>query len=82
MTPEDRDAMIDLCRRIHRETDLKKLVALITDLNELIVEEKTQLFFSAGEKIKDREQDEKGDHNDADNPDYRPHRFGSVAKKC
>ena len=36
MTPEDRDQMIELCRRIARETDPKKLAVWIEDLNGLI----------------------------------------------
>jgi hypothetical protein len=36
MTPEDRDRMFELCRRIARETDAKKLALWIADLNELI----------------------------------------------
>jgi hypothetical protein len=36
MTPEDREQMFDLCRRIDRETDPKKLALWIADLNHLI----------------------------------------------
>ena len=36
MTPEDRDQMIELCKRIARETDPKKLAQWIEDLNEII----------------------------------------------
>jgi len=36
MTPEDRNRMIDLCNRIARETDPKKLAMLIDELNGLI----------------------------------------------
>ena len=36
MTPEDRDQMIELVKRIARETDPKKLAVWINDLNELI----------------------------------------------
>lgn len=36
MSPEDRERMIELCRRIHRETDPRKLALWIEDLNELI----------------------------------------------
>jgi hypothetical protein len=36
MTPEDRDQMIELCKRIARETDPKKLAAWIEELNEII----------------------------------------------
>lgn len=36
MTPEDRDLMIELVRRIARETDPKRLAVCINDLNELI----------------------------------------------
>ena len=36
MTPEDRDLMIELSKRIARETDLKKLASWIDELNELI----------------------------------------------
>jgi hypothetical protein len=36
MTPEDRDQMIELVRRISRETDPKRLAVWINDLNELI----------------------------------------------
>ena len=36
MTVADRDQMLELCRRIHRETDPKRLALWITDLNDLI----------------------------------------------
>jgi hypothetical protein len=36
MTPEDRDQMIELCKRISRETDPKKLASWIEELNEII----------------------------------------------
>ena len=36
VTPEDRREMIDLCHRIARETDPKKLARWIDDLNGLI----------------------------------------------
>lgn len=36
MTPEDRDQMIELCRRIARETNPKELAVWIEDLNGLI----------------------------------------------
>ena len=36
MTPEDRNRMLDLCKRIARETDLKKLAECIDELNGLI----------------------------------------------
>jgi len=36
MTPEDRDQMIELCKRIARETDPKRLATWIEDLNEII----------------------------------------------
>lgn len=36
MTPEDRDQMIELCKRIARETDPKKLAAWIEELNQII----------------------------------------------
>jgi len=36
MTPEDRQEMIDLCKRIARETDPKKLARWIDELNGLI----------------------------------------------
>lgn len=36
MTPEDRQQMIDLCHRISRETDAKKLARWIEELNGLI----------------------------------------------
>ena len=36
VTPEDRDRMIDLCKRIARETDPKKLASWIDELNGLI----------------------------------------------
>jgi len=36
MTPEDRDLMIELSKRIAREKDLKKLASWIDELNELI----------------------------------------------
>ena len=36
MTPEDRDHMIELCKRIARETDPKKLASWIDELNDII----------------------------------------------
>ena len=36
MTPEDRDQMIELCKRIARETDPKKLATWIEELNGII----------------------------------------------
>lgn len=36
MTPEDRDHMLELCRRITRETESMRLALWITELNELI----------------------------------------------
>ena len=36
MTPEDRDRMIDLCKRIARESDPKKLASWIDELNGII----------------------------------------------
>lgn len=36
MTPEDRDQMIELCKRIARETDPKKLASWIEELNQII----------------------------------------------
>ena len=36
MTPEDRDLMIELSKRIARETDIKKLTSLIDELHQLI----------------------------------------------
>jgi hypothetical protein len=36
MTPEDRDRMIELCKRIARETDTKKLAVWIDELKETI----------------------------------------------
>jgi hypothetical protein len=36
VTPEDRDQMIDLCKRIARESDPKKLASWIEELNEII----------------------------------------------
>jgi len=36
MTPEDRERMIDLCKRIARETDPKKLASWIDELNGII----------------------------------------------
>jgi hypothetical protein len=36
MTPEDRNRMIDLCKRIARETDPRRLALLIDELNGLI----------------------------------------------
>ena len=36
VTPEDRDRMIDLCKRIARETDPKKLAWWIDELNGII----------------------------------------------
>jgi hypothetical protein len=36
MTPDDRERMIEVSRRIARETDLKKLSLWIADFNELL----------------------------------------------
>jgi hypothetical protein len=36
MTPEDRNQMIELCKRIARESDPKKLALWIEELNEII----------------------------------------------
>jgi hypothetical protein len=36
VTPEDRDRMIDLCKRIAREADPKRLAFLIDELNGII----------------------------------------------
>ena len=36
MTPEDRDRMVDLCKRIARESDPKKLASWIDELNGII----------------------------------------------
>jgi len=36
MTPQDRDQMMELCRRIERETDPKRLSLWIEDLNQII----------------------------------------------
>ena len=36
MNPEDRERMFELCWRIDRETDSKKLALLIADLNQVI----------------------------------------------
>jgi hypothetical protein len=36
MTPEDRNRMIDLCKRIARETDPKRLASWIDELNGII----------------------------------------------
>jgi len=36
MSSEDRERMIELCRRIHRETNPRKLTLWIDDLNALI----------------------------------------------
>ena len=36
MTPEDRDQMIELCRRIARESDPKRLALWIHELSGLI----------------------------------------------
>ena len=36
MTPQDRDQMMELCRRIYRETDDKRLALWIGELNEII----------------------------------------------
>ena len=36
MTEENRDRMIELCRRIDRETDPRRLALWIADLTELI----------------------------------------------
>ena len=40
MTPEDRDQMIELCKRTARETDAKRLASWIDELNELIQEQR------------------------------------------
>jgi len=36
MTPDNRDQMMQLCRRIWRETDAKRLALWIADLNVII----------------------------------------------
>jgi len=36
VTPEDRDRMVDLCKRIARESDPKKLASWIDELNGII----------------------------------------------
>jgi len=36
MTPEDRDRMIELCKRIARETDPERLASWIEELKETI----------------------------------------------
>jgi hypothetical protein len=36
MTPEDRDRMIELCKRIARETQPKRLADCIDELNGII----------------------------------------------
>ena len=36
MTPEDRDQMVDLCRRIARESDLQELAVYIDELKGII----------------------------------------------
>jgi len=36
MTPEDRNRMIDLCKRIAKETDPKRLASWIDELNGII----------------------------------------------
>jgi len=36
MTPEGRDQMLELCRLIHRETDISRLSRWILELNEMI----------------------------------------------
>ena len=36
MKPDDRERMLELCRRIDRETDPKRLALWIEDLNQLI----------------------------------------------
>ena len=46
MTPEDRDLMIELSKRIARETDIKKLTSWIDELNELIQSKIRELRYS------------------------------------
>jgi hypothetical protein len=36
MTTDDRDRMMELCRRIHRETDPKRLAVYALELNQFI----------------------------------------------
>jgi hypothetical protein len=36
MTPEDRDRMVELCKRIARETDPNRLASWIDELNGII----------------------------------------------
>ena len=36
MTPQDRDQMMELCRRIHSEEDPKRLALWIGELNQII----------------------------------------------
>jgi len=36
MTPEDRDRIVELCKRIARETDLKRLSSWIDELKGII----------------------------------------------
>jgi len=36
MTPEDRNRMIDMCKRIAKETDPKRLASWIDELNGII----------------------------------------------
>ena len=36
MTTDDRDQMMELCRRIHRETDPKRLAIYALELNQFI----------------------------------------------
>lgn len=36
MTPQDREQMFELCRRIQREEDVKRLAIWIDELNQII----------------------------------------------
>jgi hypothetical protein len=43
MTPEDRDLMLDLCKRIARATEPRKLASLIRELSEVIESKVSEL---------------------------------------
>ena len=48
MTPEDRDLMLDLCKRIARATDPRKLASLIRELSEVIQSKVSELRLHDG----------------------------------
>jgi hypothetical protein len=47
MTTDDRDQMMELCRRIHRETDPKRLAIYALELNQFIQRKLDELKSSA-----------------------------------